>query len=65
MNLSKRVENLENKSTPGKSFTVIKLKIDETNEQALKRHCAENGIDAERLEHPESLTVLLRMGLGE
>ena len=60
MNLNHRVKKLENKSIPGDGFIVIELKLDETNEQALKRYCSENGITAGELDHPESLTVFLR-----
>ena len=60
MNLNKRVENLENKLRPGNGVTVISLEKGETNEKALKRYCVEEGITAEELDHPESLTVFLR-----
>jgi hypothetical protein len=60
VNLSKRIESLENKSTPGNRFTVIQLKKGETKEQALKRYCSENDVTAEELEHPEAITNFLR-----
>ena len=63
MNLSKRIENLENKSIPGNGLTVIELKKGETDEQAQKRYCSENGITSGELDHPESLTVFLRARL--
>ena len=65
MNLNKRIETLEKKSRPGNGVTAIRLKKGETNEQALKRYCAENGIDAERLEHPDSLNIFLRTDFGD
>ena len=65
MNLNKRVENLENKFRPGNGVTVIQLGKGETNEQALKRYSAENGIDAERLDHPDSLNIFLKTDFGD
>ncbi len=50
MNLNKRIETLEKKSLPRNGVTAISLERGETNEQALKRYCAESGIDAERLD---------------
>ena len=65
MNLNKRIECLGNKSFQGKGLTVIKLKLDETKEQALERYCSENGVTAGKLDHPESITVYLRAQLAK
>ena len=65
MNLKGRVKKLEIKSMPGNGVTVISLEKGETNEQALKRYSAENGINAERLDHPDSLNIFLRTDFGD
>ena len=65
MNLNKRIETLEIERLLGNGVTVISLETGETNEQALKRYCAENRITDERFDHPESLTVFLRTDFGD
>ena len=65
MTLKGRVEKLENKFLPGNGVTIISLEKGETNKQALKRYSAENGIDAERLDHPDSLNIFLRTDFGD
>ena len=65
MNLNKRIETLEMKCQLGNGVTVISLEKGETNDQAQKRYCAANGIDAERLDHPDSLTIFLRTDFGD
>ena len=61
MNLKGRIENLENKFLPRKGVHVIELEEGETEEQAIQRYCAENGITVEDLDNrgPESLIIFL------
>ena len=60
MNLNKRIESLENKSTLGPGLIIIPLEKGETKEQALERYCDENSVTKEELARGGSTVDFLR-----
>ena len=54
MNLSNRIERLENRLLPYvHRYHVIRPKGEETKLEARNRYCVENGLDLEKLENGE------------
>ena len=60
MNLNRRIESLENKSTLEPGLIIIPLEKGKTKEQALKRYCDENGVTKEELDRQGSTVDFLR-----
>ena len=62
MNLSNRIERLENRLLPNDHrVNVIRSKGEETGLEARKRYCVENGLDFEKLEKGEYGLVIQRV----
>ena len=58
MNLNNRVERLENRMNP-KRVHVFSLKDGETELQAAKRYCADNGLELDKFENGDYGKVIM------
>ncbi len=65
MNLNRRVGKLENKLLPGNGVTAIELEKDESEDQAVQRYCAAEGISVDKLNAQSKMIVFLVTDFGD
>ena len=57
MNLIRRIETLEKKSSPSLNVIILESEVDKTTDEALERYCNEMNITEAELEANNSLII--------